>query len=684
MAPPEEEAFKIEVKLEEEDKVAVFALSNSEVVQDEVQSWLEACCKDGSMSLQSEEEQSTVSVALGVLAKHPAPEAAALQGLFVGLQVQGPKRLLEVKSSLQLLSALVKPLSEAGVAWRTGLKEAQVLVRHRDLSGAAAALVNAGHSLAAPAVSSTFHKLPEGEPMLMVGAWRLLRREEMVEGDYRMIEFKANEAPLRIVTKTGYFLEVGIAGFASRAGRYQALSRPGGQEVVVYSQVSLEPSTGGWERFLILKDAGESMMEVAGLPPKNYFEVWQSAEASEVTALELDDQQRAGFWLFCGKCFGRVAGPVQAGGDSKDGEAVEGEVDEEGRCTALRDGRFGGMVSKQLCSGEISLERGSKGEVLAVTVPILNRAREHWKVREWSGDPFRTEDRQKRSLRTTEASSTKRLRQDSACPNEDRSSPPIPTRPAPVATPFAAAAAALAALTGAPSGSLGKHGKQISAREAASGPNTGHQAASGTELFDPFQPPCDEGSGPLGGKLFTAASDAVSDYCRRFGVDGAAEQALRSLPLEGQKAIMSDDLSGTNPSALLMARIRKAKETFRSTAVPPPMAASLVQNVTLPLSSLASLPFSAPLPGDMVGLFALQNGLDRTAEATLRALPADLQQRVLDLGPVQGTNPSAVLMGRIRLVRTNPSSLPGLAGASWLGSARLAPPPKGPPPTAFG
>merc|ERR1719410_1624371 len=56
---------------------------------------------------------------------------------------------------------------------------------------------------------------------------------------------------------------------------------------------------------------------------------------------------------------------------------------------------------------------------------------------------------------------------------------------------------------------------------------------------------------------------------------------------------------------------------------------------------------------DAAGQFASENAIDASAEAALRALPADLQEKVLGEGPVRETkNPSAVLMSRIRRVKT--------------------------------
>merc|ERR1719291_817282 len=76
-------------------------------------------------------------------------------------------------------------------------------------------------------------------------------------------------------------------------------------------------------------------------------------------------------------------------------------------------------------------------------------------------------------------------------------------------------------------------------------------------------------------------------------------------------------------------------------------------------------------PDDAVGQWATHNGLDRSAESSLRTLPPDLQQKVL------GRSPSAIVMGRIRQVRANPNApafpLPFLTAAGQ----PAAPPPRG-------
>eukprot|EP00927_Polykrikos_kofoidii_P078906 TRINITY_DN75703_c0_g1_i1.p1 TRINITY_DN75703_c0_g1~~TRINITY_DN75703_c0_g1_i1.p1 ORF type:complete len:284 (-),score=32.42 TRINITY_DN75703_c0_g1_i1:171-1022(-) len=61
---------------------------------------------------------------------------------------------------------------------------------------------------------------------------------------------------------------------------------------------------------------------------------------------------------------------------------------------------------------------------------------------------------------------------------------------------------------------------------------------------------------------------------------------------------------------------------------------------------------AAAAAGDPIAIFVAQHGADYSAERALRALPVDLQCRVLNEGPLRATNPSAVLMSRVRRVQS--------------------------------
>lgn len=136
----------------------------------------------------------------------------------------------------------------------------------------------------------------------------------------------------------------------------------------------------------------------------------------------------------------------------------------------------------------------------------------------------------------------------------------------------------------------------------------------------------------------------IAAFLSRAFVDTVAEDAFRTLPMEAQRVVMGyGPLMSAEPSAELMGRIREATGQRRD----------------------------VPDRGDVVGHFASENAIDASAEAALRALPHDLQQKVLQEGPVRGTkNPSAVLMSRIRRVRKGDSGLPALGDAPRRSSSR--------------
>lgn len=94
-------------------------------------------------------------------------------------------------------------------------------------------------------------------------------------------------------------------------------------------------------------------------------------------------------------------------------------------------------------------------------------------------------------------------------------------------------------------------------------------------------------------------------------------------------------IAGVNASAILMVRVQKAEQVASSTMPPKhaqPRAGTLV----------------AAANGDPVAMFITQYGVDSSAENALRALPVELQHRVMAEGPLRGLNASALLMSRVR------------------------------------
>lgn len=97
-------------------------------------------------------------------------------------------------------------------------------------------------------------------------------------------------------------------------------------------------------------------------------------------------------------------------------------------------------------------------------------------------------------------------------------------------------------------------------------------------------------------------------------------------------------------------------------------------------------PPGAPAPGvaagtsDSVHNFLNENRIDPRAAAALRAMPIDLQLKVLGEGPVTGTNASAVLTARIRKIESQAPKAPGAAQSGTLPAAMLPPGGIGPQP----
>lgn len=63
---------------------------------------------------------------------------------------------------------------------------------------------------------------------------------------------------------------------------------------------------------------------------------------------------------------------------------------------------------------------------------------------------------------------------------------------------------------------------------------------------------------------------------------------------------------------------------------------------------------AAAQAGDPVAIFIAQYGCDYSSEQALKALPIEKQCKVLNEGPLRGTNASAVLMSRIRRAQAGP------------------------------
>merc|ERR1719263_844679 len=123
-----------------------------------------------------------------------------------------------------------------------------------------------------------------------------------------------------------------------------------------------------------------------------------------------------------------------------------------------------------------------------------------------------------------------------------------------------------------------------------------------------------------------------------------------------QQIISEGPLHGPNGSAVLMARVRKAEQRLsKPGGVDVPLAAPVSQAsmaATLTMQAMGQGPERRPRPetlalaarGDPIAIFVTQNGIDYSAETALRSLPINQQCKVLNEGPLRGTNASRVLM----------------------------------------
>jgi len=197
------------------------------------------------------------------------------------------------------------------------------------------------------------------------------------------------------------------------------------------------------------------------------------------------------------------------------------------------------------------------------------------------------------------------------------------------------------------------------------------------------------------------AEDWLTRWCRQYGVDMGAERVLRQLHPEAQRRVIDEGpVGGLNPSLDLMARIHRfeawehgfhatdflrrnfvdasSEEAFRQLSVEqqrsimgrgPLMSSDRMGELQARIREVARQ------GADAMADFARENSIDANAEAALRSLPNEMQQRVLLEGPVRSTkNPSAVLMSRIKRVRReggpNVPALPDSIGRRSRSSSR--------------
>lgn len=201
---------------------------------------------------------------------------------------------------------------------------------------------------------------------------------------------------------------------------------------------------------------------------------------------------------------------------------------------------------------------------------------------------------------------------------------------------------------------------------------------------------------PMGGEQQAFTSDTLAAFIVENKIDSRAAGALRALPLDIQQKVVSEGLvTGTNPSAVLTARIRKfelqagrtvgtapgVEDTAPGSLPPPPPNAMLppgaigpqpagVVDAAAPKADLPPPP--SLLPPGLTTSQLLALGMLQPGAAAAAGLPGGLHAHLL-----AGTLPGVNLAGQLSALGPPPLP-PGLTapGALQIGAAL----PPGPPP----
>lgn len=126
-----------------------------------------------------------------------------------------------------------------------------------------------------------------------------------------------------------------------------------------------------------------------------------------------------------------------------------------------------------------------------------------------------------------------------------------------------------------------------------------------------------------------ANAEQAAAFLQHNFVDGGAGDSLRALPGDQLRLVLAQGplISHDRPTELI----------------------ARIQSVT---GGTAVASTTAAHGTDAVAAFVRENQVDSSAEKALRDLPWDIQSKVINEGPVAGTNnPSAVLMSRIKRER---------------------------------
>merc|ERR1719277_239429 len=79
-----------------------------------------------------------------------------------------------------------------------------------------------------------------------------------------------------------------------------------------------------------------------------------------------------------------------------------------------------------------------------------------------------------------------------------------------------------------------------------------------------------------------------------------------------------------------------------------------------------------PANSELVSTYLQENKIDARAAASFRALSEEVQQKVIQEGPVTGTNPSAVLTARVKKIEAKLQAKGGGSASSTAPAAEKA------------
>lgn len=127
---------------------------------------------------------------------------------------------------------------------------------------------------------------------------------------------------------------------------------------------------------------------------------------------------------------------------------------------------------------------------------------------------------------------------------------------------------------------------------------------------------------------FSGPEMSVEEFCSMNNLDPTCSEALASQPEEVQKAvIMQGKAEGRNPSAMVMGRIAKLSS-----------GPSLTRAIDK--GDLENI-------GEKIEEFIAMHTLDEKCADSLRSQAPECQAAVIAVGPADGRNPSAMIVGRI-------------------------------------